>query len=83
LGVYCDFPTAPQLRVRTPDSYLEKKLAGIAEFKSQRQIDALIDIVRRNGPQEFLRAVEFRLYDPSRYTDRFEQKQYVPFVGAR
>ena len=66
LGVYCDFPSPPKLRVSTPESYLEKKLNAIMEFKSQKQIGALIDIVRKGGPEEYLRALEFKLYKPAR-----------------
>jgi LmbE family N-acetylglucosaminyl deacetylase len=75
MGVYCDFPEAPKLRVRTPMSYLEKKLNAIGAFKSQTQIGSLIDIVRNGGPEEYLRAVEFKLYQPSRYRDMFEEKE--------
>ncbi len=75
MGVYCDFPEAPKLRVRTPMSFLENKLKAIGAFRSQTQIGALIDIVRSGGPEEYLRAVEFRLYQPSRYRDLFEEKE--------
>jgi LmbE family N-acetylglucosaminyl deacetylase len=80
MGVYCDFPEAPNLRMQAPDSFLEKKLESIAAFKSQTQIGALIDIVRESGPYEYLREYRFKLYQPGAYYDRFEKKHHIPFV---
>jgi LmbE family N-acetylglucosaminyl deacetylase len=80
LGVYCDFPEAPKLRVRTPESILEKKLAAIGKFVSQKQIESLIEIVRKGGPEEYLRALEFKLYEPSRYRSYFDEKEPRPFI---
>ena len=80
MGVYCDFPTAPNLRMQTPHEYLEKKLDAIAAFKSQQQIASLIDIVRRSGPYEYLRELNFRLYQPAAYYDMFEKKHHIPFI---
>ena len=76
MGVYCDFPEPPQLRVKTSESILEKKLEAIAAFKSQKQIAALIDNVRESGPQEYFRALRFQLYRPTVYHDRFERKPH-------
>jgi len=80
MGVYCDFPTPPNLRMQTPRSLLEKKLDAIAAFKSQQQIASLIDIVRRSGPYEYLRELNFKLYQPAAYYDMFEKKHYIPFI---
>jgi LmbE family N-acetylglucosaminyl deacetylase len=80
LGVYCDFPESPRLRVRTPEIILEKKLAAIGKFVSQKQIASLIDIVRKGGPEEYLRALEFKLYEPSRYRAYFDEKEPRPFI---
>jgi hypothetical protein len=60
LGVYCDFPEAPKLRIRSSEAILEKKLEAIGKFASQTQIASLIDIVRKGGPEEYLRALEFK-----------------------
>ncbi|OHB58567.1 MAG: hypothetical protein A2Y07_04925 [Planctomycetes bacterium GWF2_50_10] len=79
-GVYCDFIEPPQLRVTSDPEYLEKKLAAIAAFRSQKQIGSLIDIVRKGGPEEYFRAVEFRLYQPQRYHVRFESKDQITFI---
>ncbi|MFA5864548.1 MAG: PIG-L family deacetylase [Phycisphaerae bacterium] len=80
IGVYCDFPEPPKLRIRTPMIYLENKLKAIGAFRSQKQIGSLIDIVRGGGPEEYLRALEFKLYQPSRYRDLFEEKETMRFV---
>lgn len=80
IGVYCDFPAPPNLRVQTPESYLEKKLESIATFKSQLQIGSLIDIVRKSGPYEYLREYTFSLYQPGAYYDMFEKKDHLPFI---
>lgn len=80
MGVYCDFPEPPKLRMRTPLSYLERKLEGIAAFQSQKQIGALIDIVRKTGPEEYLRALRFSLYQPVRYRNQFEVKQSIHYI---
>jgi LmbE family N-acetylglucosaminyl deacetylase len=75
MAVYCDFPEPPKLRLRTNEKILETKLSAIAAFKSQKQIDSLINIVRSSGPEEYLRAFEFKLYQPTRYRDLFEEKE--------
>lgn len=80
MGVYCDFPTPPNLRMQTSRSFLEKKLDAIAAFKSQEQISSLIDIVRRSGPYEYLRELNFKLYQPAAYYDMFEKKHNIPFI---
>lgn len=80
MGVYCDFPEPPKVRIQTPEAYLEKKLNAIAAFKSQKQIASLIDIVRKSGPYEYLRELNFKLYQPMAYYDMFEKKHHIPFI---
>ena len=79
-AVYCDFATPPTLRMRTPKSYLEKKLKAIAAFRSQRQISSLIENVRHCGPEEYIRAIEFKLYRPAKYRNQFEEKKAIGMV---
>ncbi len=76
-AVYCDFAAPPTLRMRTPNSYLENKLKAIAAFRSQKQISSLIENVRHCGPEEYLRAIDFRLYHPARYRNQFEEKKAI------
>jgi LmbE family N-acetylglucosaminyl deacetylase len=73
-AVYCDFAEPPTLRMRTPISYLEKKLKAISAFRSQKQISSLIDNVRHCGPEEYIRAIDFKLYHPSSYRTMFEEQ---------
>lgn len=80
IAVYCDFPEPPKLRMTTPQSYLDNKLQAISMFKSQKQIGSLIDIVRKSGPHEYLRELEFKFYQPSAYYDMFQKKDFIPFV---
>lgn len=80
LAVYCTFPRLPQLRIQTPVSFLEKKLKAIAAFRSQRQIEATFDIIKKAGPAEYIRALEFELYNPRGYKDLFEERETIDFV---
>jgi LmbE family N-acetylglucosaminyl deacetylase len=71
---YCDFPEPPQIRIETPASMLEAKLAGIRAYASQEQIETVVSIQREVGPIEYLRELQFHFYNP---------KQYHPlFTGA-
>ncbi len=79
MGVYCDFPEPPKLRICATQQHLENKLRAIGKFKSQKQIDSLIEIVRKSGPQEYLRELQFKLYQPRKYHDMFEEKDEMPF----
>jgi len=79
-AVYCDFAAPPTLRMRTPTSYLENKLKAIAAFRSQKQISSLIENVRHCGPEEYIRAIDFKLYHPADYRNRFEEKKALKMV---
>ncbi len=79
-AVYCDFALPPTLRMRTPISYLENKLRAIAAFRSQRQISSLIENVRHCGPEEYIRAIDFKLYHPANYRNQFEEKKSIGMV---
>jgi LmbE family N-acetylglucosaminyl deacetylase len=73
LAVYCNFPSPPKLRIQGPREALLKKLEAISKFKSQKQIKAVVEIVRRGGPMEYLRPVDFALYNSSVYRDMFDE----------
>jgi len=72
-ATYCDFPQAPQLRIVTPEAMLETKLRAIKAYASQEQIDVLIDVQRKAGPQEYVREIEFNFYSPQQYERLFEE----------
>lgn len=73
LAIYCNFPTAPKLRIHAPDTAMQRKLAAVSQFKSQQMIEALVEILERGGPWEYLRPIEFSLYNPSLYRDMFDE----------
>ena len=75
MAVYCDFPTAPKLRLTVSDEIFEQKLQAILDYKSQKQIQALVDNIRESGPMEFFRPVEWQLYNPKTYYSMFDQPQ--------
>jgi LmbE family N-acetylglucosaminyl deacetylase len=79
-AVYCDFAEPPTLRMRTPKSYLENKLEAISAFRSQKQISSLIDNVRHCGPEEYIRAIDFKLYHPASYSNQFDEKKAIRMV---
>lgn len=72
MAVYCDFPATPQIRWTTGDDMLRRKLEAIGRYRSQMQIDSVIDITRKVGPVEYLRKLDFALYRPQRYHGEFE-----------
>jgi LmbE family N-acetylglucosaminyl deacetylase len=79
-AVYCDFATPPTLRMRTPLVYLEDKLKAIAAFRSQKQISSLIENVRHCGPEEYIQAIDFKLYHPASYRNMFEEKKALGMI---
>jgi LmbE family N-acetylglucosaminyl deacetylase len=79
-AVYCDFPAPPTLRMHTPESYLENKLKAISAFRSQKQISSLIENVRHCGPEEYIRAIDFKLYHPANYRNQFEEKKSLKMI---
>jgi LmbE family N-acetylglucosaminyl deacetylase len=73
MAVYCNFPTPPRLRLRTPAELLETKLAALACFASQRQIASLLKQVAEAGPEEYFRPTDLALYHPSHYRAMFDE----------
>lgn len=71
-ATYSDFITPPTIRVRTSEALLEKKLAGIAEYKSQEQIELLIAVQKKAGTQEYIRELDFDILKPGKYDSLFE-----------
>jgi len=70
-GVYCDFPTPPNLKIEADADVFKKKLDGILAYKSQEQIASLVEGVKAGGPLEYLREIEFRFYSVNNYKDLF------------
>ncbi len=70
-ATYSNFTTPPQLRVRVSEDLFEKKIDGILQYKSQKQIDLTIKIQRENGTEEFIRECEFDIFVPARCKELF------------
>jgi LmbE family N-acetylglucosaminyl deacetylase len=73
LAVYCNFPQPPKLRIHAPPSAMRRKLQAIREFRSQKQIKAVLENIRLAGPWEYLRPLDFAMYNPVIYRDRFDE----------
>lgn len=71
LAIYCDFLDAPNLEVCGDDTVFQNKLRSIEAYRSQLQIAALVDSIRKDGPYEYLRDVHFRLYSSKKYRPLF------------
>ena len=74
IACYCNFPTPPHLQINTSIELLQKKLDAIGAFRSQRQIGAEIDIIKKAGPVEYIRDLHFGLYNPQIYEDMFKDR---------
>jgi LmbE family N-acetylglucosaminyl deacetylase len=72
MAIYCDFTAPPTLRLTAPAAAFETKLASILAYRSQQQIAALVENVRKSGPVEFFRPADFNLYVPSVYNALFD-----------
>ena len=76
--VYCALERDPDLRLTGDSEVFNRKLDAIAAFRSQKQIGALVDRVRRGGSAEYFRHVRFDLYEPHRYHSLFEASEHAP-----
>ncbi|NRA40517.1 MAG: PIG-L family deacetylase [Planctomycetes bacterium] len=70
-AVYCPFPDDPNVQLNCDEAYFTKKLDSIGSFVSQRQIAAMVESCRNNGPIEYYQSRPFVLYDPQIYADLF------------
>ena len=69
---YVDFPEPPGIKITTSPRLLEKKIAALLAYESQKQIGVFVDGLRKAGPVEYLRELRFRRYSPARYEGLFE-----------
>lgn len=77
LAIYCNFPSPPKLRIHAPDWAMEKKLQAVGEFRSQKQIASMVESLNRSGPWEYLRPLEFSLYNPAVYREMFDEPTHL------
>ena len=72
MAIYCDFTAPPTIKLEASAEVFEKKLKSMLAYKSQQQIAALVENVRKSGPIEFYKPADFNLYVPSKYNSLFE-----------
>jgi LmbE family N-acetylglucosaminyl deacetylase len=70
---YCDFPEAPHLKITVNEELLEKKIKGVAAYKSQMQTVHALQNIRDSGPVEYFREIHWRLYSPAHYASLFPE----------
>ena len=63
-ATYSNFITPPTLRIRVSEDIFQKKINALLAYKSQEQIELMIDLQKKTGPKEFIREVRFDLYEP-------------------
>ena len=78
-SVYCDFSaTEPaNLLYRGSEDHWNAKMRSIMAYESQGQIAALVDALRKEGPYELFREVEFRLASRERQLAPFLNRSYT------
>ena len=68
---YSDFISPPNMRVRVSDDVVEKRLEGVALFKSQLQIDLIVQQLRRAGGNEYLLEMAFDIFEAKKHEHLF------------
>ena len=68
---YNDFIAPPTIRVRVSDDLVEKRLTGIALFKSQLQIEMMVNELRKVGGNEYLFELTFEIFSARKYESLF------------
>ena len=70
-ATYSDFVTTPTHRIRVPNDLVEQRLRGIALFKSQLQIELIVQGLRKIGGKEYLLEMQFEVFNPEKYQSMF------------
>ena len=70
-ATYSDFIEIPQIKLVTSNELLERKMAGVLAYVSQKQIEAIIQLLREAGPIEYIRELNFHRYSPQNYKGIF------------
>ncbi|MDO5579605.1 MAG: PIG-L family deacetylase [Planctomycetia bacterium] len=65
-AAYSNFPTPPTLRIRVGQELFDRSLNALLAYKSQEQIEITIQRIRDTGPKEFIRELEFDIFDPDK-----------------
>lgn len=70
-ATYSDFIKPPTMRIRVSNDLVEKRLQSIALYKSQLQIDLLVQELRKSGGTEYLLEVAFEIFQAGKYESDF------------
>ncbi len=70
-ATYSDFISPPNYRISVSDDMVEKRLEAIALYKSQQQIELLVQEVRKAGGKEYLLGMAFEVFKPEKYATLF------------
>ena len=70
-ATYSDFISPPTMRVRVSDDLVEKRLAAVALYKSQLQIDLVVNEIRKAGGNEYLLEMAFQIFSATKYEALF------------
>lgn len=71
LAAYRPFSTHPDYQFRGDSEAFRAKLDSIRAYRSQRQIEALLQGVESSGPCEYVRSCAYELYRPDQYAPIF------------
>ncbi|HUZ17662.1 MAG TPA: PIG-L family deacetylase [Spirochaetia bacterium] len=71
MAIYCAFSGEPDLMVEADPEHFSRKLEAIAAYRSQEQIERIVDNVRSGGAAEFFKNADLRLYSPGMYASVF------------
>ncbi len=80
-ATYCDFVSLPELRIEISDELLEKKWAAIRAYKSQLQIEQLVEEQKKGGNIEFIREMNFSFYSIKECAKKFEENSRSAFCN--
>jgi LmbE family N-acetylglucosaminyl deacetylase len=70
-ATYSDFIRTPNMNIRVSDDLIEKRLQAVALYKSQRQIDLLVNELRNIGGNEYLLETKFEIFNVKKYESIF------------
>ncbi|MCL2743309.1 MAG: PIG-L family deacetylase, partial [Planctomycetaceae bacterium] len=70
-ATYSDFISTPNMHVRVSDDLVEKRLQAVALYKSQRQIDLIVNELKKVGGNEYLLETKFEIFNVKKYENIF------------
>ncbi len=71
MAAYCNFREKPNIEIAASEIELQKKIDAVESYRSQKQIELLIQNLKANGPFEYLRDIGFDYYNPGEYYHLF------------